>query len=127
MLTSQGLICDRKLRLGHTEIERRDRHAMCLPPPRLPIFQHAGPHLARRLVGHAARLPRVFGHGHAQGRLEARRRRGARVGQKRGRVLRGSRSAAGTAAARRDQEGRLCARGGPLLLAALKLVTSTGA
>ena len=27
MLTSQGLICDRKLRLGHTEIERRDRHA----------------------------------------------------------------------------------------------------
>ena len=27
MLTSQGLICDRKLRTGHTEIERRDRHA----------------------------------------------------------------------------------------------------
>ena len=25
MLTSQGLICDRKLRLGHTEIERRAR------------------------------------------------------------------------------------------------------
>ena len=37
MLTSQGLICDRKLRLGHTEIERRDRHA-CLPSPRLPII-----------------------------------------------------------------------------------------
>ena len=25
MLTSQGLICDRKLRLGHTEIERREK------------------------------------------------------------------------------------------------------
>ena len=32
MLTSQGLICDRKLRLGHTEIERRDRHARASRP-----------------------------------------------------------------------------------------------
>ena len=32
MLTSQGLICDRKLRLGHTEIERRDRHARAFCP-----------------------------------------------------------------------------------------------
>ena len=32
MLTSQGLICDRKLRLGHTEIERRDRHARAFRP-----------------------------------------------------------------------------------------------
>ena len=32
MLTSQGLICDRKLRLGHTEIERRDRHACAFRP-----------------------------------------------------------------------------------------------
>ena len=114
MLTSQGLICDRKLRLGHTEIERRGRRAR-LPPPLLPILLRTGPHLARRLVGHAVRLPRVFGHGHAQGRLEARRRRGARVGQKRGRVLRGSRSRSGhRRRARRDQEGRLRARGSPL-------------
>ena len=32
MLTSQGLICDRKLRLGHTEIERRGRHARAFRP-----------------------------------------------------------------------------------------------
>ena len=32
MLTSQGLICDRKLRLGHTEIERRDRRARAFRP-----------------------------------------------------------------------------------------------
>jgi len=32
MLTSQGLICDRKLRLGHTEIERRGRHAHAFRP-----------------------------------------------------------------------------------------------
>ena len=32
MLTSQGLICDRKLRTGHTEIERRDRHARASRP-----------------------------------------------------------------------------------------------
>ena len=32
MLTSQGLICDRKLRTGHTEIERRGRHAHVFRP-----------------------------------------------------------------------------------------------
>ena len=32
MLTSQGPICDRKLRLGHTEIERRGRHARAFRP-----------------------------------------------------------------------------------------------
>ncbi len=99
---------------AHRDRETRPTRAR-LPPPLLLIFQRTGPHLARRLVGHAVRLPCVFGHGRAQGRLEARRRRGARVGQERGRVLRGSRSRSGyRRRARRDQEGRLRARGRPL-------------
>ena len=113
MLTSQGLICDRKLRLGHTEIERRGRRAR-LPPPLLPILLRTGPHLARRLVGHAVRLPRVFGHGHAQGRLEARRRGNAGLRENGGcRRRRAGRCCSGHRRANRDQERRICACCGP--------------
>ena len=98
---------------AHRDRETRPTRAR-LPPPLLLIFQRTGPHLARRLVGHAVRLPRVFGHGRAQGRLEARRRGNAGLRENGGcRCRRAGRCCSGHRRANRDQERRICACCGP--------------
>ena len=74
----------------------------------------AGPHLARRLVGHAVRLSRVRRRRRAQGRLEARRRGNAGLRENGGcRRRRAGRSCSGHRRANRDQERRICACCGP--------------
>ena len=74
----------------------------------------AGPHLARRLVGHAVRLPRVRRRRCAEGRLEARRRGNAGLRENGGcRRRRAGRCCSGHRRANRDQERRICACCGP--------------
>ena len=118
MLTSQGLICDRKLRLGHTR--SRDATTRTPPAPRLPIFQHAGPHLARRVLGPPFPPARVRP---TRARtLEARRRRGALSAKSAGAFC----AVAHSSGHRRRVRDRRspCAR--ESANAAGKLVTSTG-
>ena len=125
MLTSQGLICDRKLRLGHTEIERRDRHARAFRPRACRL-------LTRRSAsarGGSSGTPFVFRAcartRHAQGRLEARRRRNAGLRENAGAFCAVAAVAAGTAA-RIGTKNVAFAPAVVLALASLKLLTSTG-
>ena len=125
MLTSQGLICDRKLRLGHTEIERRGRRAR-LPPPLLPIID-AQVRISR---GGSSGTPFVF---RACAADDARKDAWKRVAdaapvsaKSAGAFCAVAALGAGTAAARVGTRKVAFAPAAILLLAALKLVTSTG-
>ena len=126
MLTSQGLICDRKLRLGHTEIERRDRHARAFRP-RSCRSSDAQVRISR---GGSSGTPFVF---RACAADDARKDAWKRVADAAPRSARNcgigvgalAAVAAGTAA-RIGTKNVAFAPAAILLLAALKLVTSTG-
>ena len=126
MLTSQGLICDRKLRLGHTEIERRDRRARAFRP-RSCRFSNAQVRISR---GGSSGTPFVF---RACAADDARKDAWKRVAEatpvsakSAGAFCAVAALAAGTAAARVGTKKVAFAPAAVLLLAALKLVTSTG-
>ena len=126
MLTSQGLICDRKLRLGHTEIERRDRYAHVFIP-RSCRSCYAQVRISR---GGSSGTPFVF---RACADTDTRKDAWKRVAEatpvsskSAGAFCAVAALAAGTAAARIGTKNVAFAPAAILLLAALKLVTSTG-
>ena len=126
MLTSQGLICDRKLRTGHTEIERRGRHARAFRP-RACRSCYAQVRISR---GGSSGTPFVF---RACAADDARKDAWKRVAdaapvsaKSAGTFCAVAALAAGTAAARVGTKKVAFAPAAVLLLAALKLVTSTG-
>ena len=126
MLTSQGLICDRKLRLGHTEIERRDRRARVFRP-RACRSCYAQVRISR---GGSSGTPFVF---RACSDTDTRKDAWRRVAdaapvsaKSAGAFCAVAALATGTAAARVGIKKVAFAPAAVLLLAALKLVTSTG-
>ena len=126
MLTSQGLICDRKLRLGHTEIERRGRYARAFRP-RSCRSCYAQVRISR---GGSSGTPFVF---RACAADDARKDAWKRVAdaapvsaKSAGAFCAVAALGAGTAAARVGTRKVAFAPAAILLLAALKLVTSTG-
>ena len=126
MLTSQGLICDRKLRLGHTEIERRDRLAHT-SRPRACRSSNTQVRISR---GGSSGTPFVF---RACSDTDTRKDAWKRVAdaapvsaKSAGAFCAVAALAAGTAAARVGTKKAAFAPAAVLLLAALKLATSTG-
>ena len=126
MLTSQGLICDRKLRLGHTEIERGDRRARAFRS-RSCRSSDAQVRISR---GGSSGTPFVF---RACSDTDTRKDAWRRVAdaapvsaKSAGAFCAVAALAAGTAAARVGTKKVAFAPAAILLLAALKLVTSTG-
>ena len=126
MLTSQGLICDRKLRLGHTEIERRARRR------RHRARDSSKTHRAQVRIsrGGSSGTPFVF---RACAADDARKDAWKRVAdatpvsaKSAGAFCAVAALGAGTAAARVGTKKVAYAPAAVLLLAALKLVTSTG-
>ena len=126
MLTSQGLICDRKLRLGHTEIERRARRRRHRARDSSKTH-HAQVRISR---GGSSGTPFVF---RACAADDARKDAWKRVAdaapvsaKSAGAFCAVAALGAGTAAARVGTRKVAFAPAAILLLAALKLVTSTG-